>query len=181
VRSCIRVIVLSLVVVGLVPLAGCGYSLSGRGSFLPAYINVIGVPVFTNVTPVFDVERKVTEKVVAELIGRGRYRVVGETAGVDAILSGEVLSITLNTAAVNDQNQATRYALTLVAKVEFTDVKTKKVLWSNPGLQFSEQYDVTSSTTGVDVVTFLGNDANAMERLTTEFARTLVSAILEAF
>jgi hypothetical protein len=29
---------------------GCGYSLAGRGSFLPAYIKRIGVPQFTNNT-----------------------------------------------------------------------------------------------------------------------------------
>ena len=55
--------------------SGCGYSLAGRGSFLPAYIRNIGVPVFTNSTPVFDVERRVTERVRSELTGRGKYKV----------------------------------------------------------------------------------------------------------
>ena len=32
---------------------GCGYSLAGRGSFLPAYIHRIGIPQFTNQTAVF--------------------------------------------------------------------------------------------------------------------------------
>ena len=32
--------------------AGCGYSLAGRGSFLPAYIKTIGVPQFTNQTSI---------------------------------------------------------------------------------------------------------------------------------
>ena len=35
---------------------GCGYSLAGRGSFLPAYIKTIGVPQFTNRTAVFDLD-----------------------------------------------------------------------------------------------------------------------------
>ena len=56
-------------------LPGCGYSLSGRGSFLPAYIKVIGVPMFTNSTPVFDVEKRITEHVISEFIGRGKYKV----------------------------------------------------------------------------------------------------------
>jgi hypothetical protein len=32
----------------IVLLPGCGYSLAGRGSFLPDYIKVIGVPTFAN-------------------------------------------------------------------------------------------------------------------------------------
>jgi hypothetical protein len=68
-----------------------------------------------------------------------------------------------------------------VVRVEFRDLKTDKILWSNPGMQFTEQYDVTTVTTGLDANAFLGQDANALERLATEFARALVSAILEAF
>ena len=48
-------------------------------------------------------------------------------------------------------------------------------------MQFTEQYDVTTVTTGLDASAFLGQDANALERLASEFARALVSAILEAF
>ena len=54
---------------------GCGYSLAGRGSFLPEYIKNIGVPPFTNNTPVFDIDRRVTEHVRAQLSGRGKYKV----------------------------------------------------------------------------------------------------------
>src|SRR5262245_1773348 len=87
---------------------GCGYSLAGRGSFLPAYIKRIGVPLFTNNTPVVDFDRVVTEKVRTELIGRGKYTVVPETTGVDGVLSGEILSLTTAPAAFSDQRQASR-------------------------------------------------------------------------
>ena len=39
-------------------LPDCGYSLAGRGSFLPAYIRVIGVPTFVNRTTLFNKMRK---------------------------------------------------------------------------------------------------------------------------
>ena len=166
-------------------LSGCGYSLAGRGSFLPAYIKTIGLPLFVNNTPIFDVERRVTEKVRTELIGRGRYTVKPDVTGVDAVLTGEIMSISLAPTAFNQQQQATRYALTLVAKIEFKDLKTNKVLWQNPGMAFSEQYEATSfvggTTTNPDAGTFLGQNVNALERLASEFARAVVSAILEAF
>ena len=171
-----------LVLMCAIPLQpGCGYSLAGRGSFLPAYIKRIGVPDFKNQTPVFDVERRITERVRSELIGRGKYAVVPDTAGVDAVLSGEVSSISINPAAFNEQQQATRYVLTLTAKVEFKDLKADKVLWSNPSMQYREEFDVTTTTAALDPTAFFGQDANALERMATEFARSVVSAILEAF
>jgi hypothetical protein len=176
-RACARVVAVVL----LVGSSGCGYSLAGRGAFLPAHIKIIGVPMFVNNTPVFEIEQKITERVRSELIGRGRYEVKPNREGVDAVLIGEILGIAVAPAAFNDQQQATRYAVTLVAKIEFRDLKTDKVLWANPSLVFSEQYDVTTTQTALDPNAFLGQNVNAMERLASEFARTVVSAILESF
>src|SRR5262247_3825454 len=75
--------------------SGCGYSLAGRGSFLPAYIRTIGIPTFTNRTPVFNLETLLTQKVRAEFIGRGKYQVLPQTSGVDALLIGDVTSVSI--------------------------------------------------------------------------------------
>ena len=174
-----------LKVVALIALAvaggsGCGYSLSGRGSFLPSYIKVISVPQFTNNTPVIDIERRLTEAVRSELIGRGRYKIESDRAKPsDAMLTGEILNVSSVPAAVDQQQRATQYNIVVVAKIEFRDVKTDKVLWSHPSLPITERYDVTTNI--ADVGLFLGQDANAMQRLSSEFGRTVVSAILEAF
>ena len=175
-RLLLRALVLGL----LMPLASCGYSLAGRGAFLPEYIKVIGVPMFVNDTPVYDAERKITERVRSEFIGRGKWTVKPESTGVDGLLSGEITSITLTPAAFTDQRQASRYVLTVSAKIEFKDVKADKVLWSNPSMQFREEFDISSTTTP-DATTFFGQDAAALDRVAQEFARAIVSAILEAF
>jgi lipopolysaccharide assembly LptE-like protein len=173
---------LAVVLLLTLGLSGCGYSLAGRGSFLPAYIKTIGLPLFVNATPVFDVERKITDKVRTELIGRGRYTIKPESTGVDALLTGEILAIGVAPAAFNQQQQATRYSLTIIAKIEFKDVKTGKVLWANPSMAYTEQYDVSSQVgPATDAGTFFGQNVNALERLASEFARAVVSAILESF
>ena len=161
--------------------SGCGYSLAGRGSFLPAYIRNIGVPPFTNNTPVFDVDRRVTERVRAELAGRGKYKVFPTEAGNDAVLTGEISSIVISPVSFTQQQQASRYALIMSARVEFKDLKTGKVLWANPAVQFREEFEPSTGTNVADATAFFGQDANAMERLSTEFARSVVSALLEAF
>jgi len=44
----------SLLAVATLTGSGCGYTLVGRGSFLPDYIKTIGVPTFENRTPLFN-------------------------------------------------------------------------------------------------------------------------------
>jgi Lipopolysaccharide-assembly len=161
--------------------SGCGYSLAGRGSFLPDYIQTIGIPNFTNATTFFNVEQIVTQKVRSEFIGRGKYKVLPETTGVDALLTGTIASITVTPASFNAEQQASRYFITLTAKIEFRDMRANKVLWENPGMSFREEYQVTTATSALDPNSFFGQEVNAMDRVATDFARTLVSAILEAF
>jgi hypothetical protein len=159
---------------------GCGYSLAGRGSFLPAYIKRIGVPQFTNNTAVFELDRQVTDRVRSEFIGRGKWTVVPESTGVDGLVTGVISSVTLTPVAFNQAQQATRYALTLSASVEFKDMRTNTVLWANPSMQYREEFSL-NPTSALDTATFLGQDVNARERMANEFARALVSSILEAF
>lgn len=176
---CSPVVKISIAVLLWLTHAGCGYSLAGRGSFLPAHIQTIAVPQFVNNSSVYDVERRITERVRSELIGRGKYRVVTGNEQRDAVLEGTITSITMVAAATNNQRLATRMAIVLSASVQFRDLKDNKVLWSNPSMQFREEYDIPGTVT--DPNAFFGQDVNALERMASEFARTLVSAILEAF
>jgi len=162
-------------------LTACGYALAGRGSFLPDYIRSIGVPQFTNNTPVFDVDRRVSDRVRAELTNRGRYKVLAAETGTDAVLTGEINSISFTPASLNQQQEVTRMLLIMTARVEFKDLKTGKVLWSNPALQFREEFEPTTGTSAIDATAFFGQDTNALERVATEFARSVVSALMEAF
>ncbi len=164
--------------------AGCGYTLAGRGSALPASIRTIGIPLFTNRTTVFNLETTLTTKVRSEFIGRGKYTIVDQAAGVDGLLSGEVTSVTIQPASINANQLASRYAITMVARVELRDVKTDMVLWDNPSLVFRQEYEATGTTSAqgaVDPAAYFGQDTNALDRLSTDFAKSIVSAILENF
>jgi hypothetical protein len=159
----------------------CGYALAGRGSFLPDYIKTIGVPTFTNRTTVFNLETMLTQKVRAEFIGRGKYQILPQNTGVDALLTGEVTAVSIVPASFNANQLASRYSITMTARIELRDVRENKVLWENPGVSFRQDYDATSGRTAVDPAAFFQQDTTALERMSTEFARTIVSAILEAF
>jgi hypothetical protein len=159
----------------------CGYSLAGRGSFLPAYVQTLGVPTFANHTVVFNLETMLTQKVRSEFIGRGKFQILPEATGVDALLSGEIVAVYILPASFTPNQLASRYAITMVAKIELRDMRENKVLWENPSVTFRQEYDATGGRAVIDPAAFFQQDTNALERLSTEFARTIVSAILEAF
>ena len=161
----------------------CGYSLAGRGSFLPSYIKTIGIPTFTNRTSLFNLETLITQKVRSEFIGRGKYQILPQANDVDGLLNGEVSAITITPVGFNPQqnNLATSYSVTMTARIEFRDQHENKVLWENPSVMFRQDYPATSGRSTTDPVAFFQQDANALERMSSELARTIVSSILEAF
>ena len=184
-RSCTR---LSKATGALLPVlftallsASCGYSLSGQGSFLPDYIQTIGVPLFENSTAIFDVEQILTQQVRSEFIGRGQYTVIPADTGVDALLSGTITGVSITPAAFTAQQQASRYIFTLNVDIEFLDLTTNEMIWQNPQLTFSDEYEVATGGGGVDAAFFFGQQSNAVQRVGRDFARSVVSAILEAF
>jgi hypothetical protein len=175
--------ILNLLIVAALAAAGpaCGYSLSGRGSFLPSYIRVIGVPEFTNQTTFIEVQRSFTERVRTEFIGRGRYQVLAQESGADAVLRGVITGLSIVPANFNENQQATRYIIVINTKIEFIDLSTNKAIWENPSMVFREEYDLPADSQAGNPSAFFGQGSNALERVANDFARSVVSAILEAF
>jgi hypothetical protein len=174
----------AVVALALSSLSGCGYALAGRGSFLPEYIRTIGVPLLVNNTPAFDVEQALTQRVRETFIARGRYKVVPDSTDADALLTGEITALTASPSGFDEQQRATRYVVVVVVKMEFRDLRQDRILWENAALTFREEYDLATIVSGgtvADTNVFFGSGSNALERLSADFAKTVVSSILEAF
>jgi hypothetical protein len=171
---------------GLLALAfatsGCGYALAGRGSFLPAYIRTVGIPQLENQTTFFQVEQILTDRIRTEFIGRGKYAVVPQATGADAVLTGAITGISVQPVALTEAQFASRYRFTMTMRVRFTDTRTNEVLWFNDSLSFSQEYDLSSaSNVALQGASFLDQERNSYERISTDIARSVVTAILEAF
>jgi hypothetical protein len=163
---------------------GCGYALAGRGSFLPTTIKTVGIPKLENRSTFFQVEDLLTEKIRSEFIGRGKYTVTPEETGADALLTGEVLAISVVPVGINENQLASRYLFTVALKMAFTDAHTQDVIWENDSLVFRGEYDLQTKSASGTVIqgeTFLDQERSSMDRIATDVARTVVTAILEAF
>lgn len=167
-------------VVLLGTLAGCGYSLEGRGITTDPSVKRIGVPLFRDQTGRVDLDARVTEQVIGELLKRGRFTVVKEATGVDAVVIGEILAfdvVPINFTASGEVTEATRYAITLTAKVTYRKVGQTEPIWENSRFSFRDEYDLDDSNSQ----NFFDQEELSVERLAEQFARSLVSTMLEAF
>lgn len=157
-------------------LAGCGYHTAGHVVTIPQDVHTIAIPAFVNQTQTYRIEQRLTSAVVQEMIARTHYRVVSQPADADAILRGTVLSTTSAPLTYNTQTgQVSSVLVTVSIKVSLKD-KDGKVLYQNPSYLFRQQYQVSN-----DPPSFFEEDTPAFERLSREFAQTLVSNILEGF
>jgi outer membrane lipopolysaccharide assembly protein LptE/RlpB len=158
-------------------LVACGYHTAGHAVILPQSLKTIAVPAFTNNTETYKVEQMLTAAVVRELVTRTHYRIVNDSAdAADATLSGVVLSTASSPLTYDSRTGRVASVLVTVSlRVSLTD-KQGKVLYQNPSYVFREQYEVSQERTS-----FFEENSPALERLSRNFARTLVSNILEGF
>lgn len=159
--------------------SGCGYALVGRGTVVDPSIKKIGVPLFKDSTGKVGLDQKVTQKVIEELLKRGRFDVVSDRTGVDALVEGELLRYDAAPVGFSDagsRTQASRFAITLTARVRYMKVGQEEPIWANESFSFRDEYEV-----GSDPSAFFDRETQAQERMATSFARSLISAMLEAF
>ncbi len=157
-------------------LSGCGYSLVGRGSNLPAEVRKVQLLPLENGTPRSQVDQILTRALSTELVNRHRFEVLSSATEADAVLSGKVSSFTLNPVTFDDQGRATEYEIAIVVSVKFKEVAPEKLLYENDGYLFRGSYEVQVSELG-----FQDRETAAIEATAKDFAESLVTDLLEGF
>jgi outer membrane lipopolysaccharide assembly protein LptE/RlpB len=167
----------ALVLLGVLSNLGCGYHTAGHAVQIPQNVKSIAIPAFKNETLTYHIEQMLTSAVVREFNTRTHYHIQNDAAGdPDATLTGTVLStvaspLTYDTAT----GRAASVMVVVSMRVQLSD-RSGKVLYQNPAYLFREQYEVSQ-----DLSSFFEEDSPAFRRLSQDFARTLVSNILEGF
>jgi outer membrane lipopolysaccharide assembly protein LptE/RlpB len=165
-----------LPVAAVLCLAACGYHLAGRSASLPAGLTRLAVPTFQNRTNKPQIEQRITEHVIDEMTTRGRLRIVAREEEADAVLRGEILSYTVVPVIISEQGRATRYESRITAHVVLSQIPTDRVLWEDNHFLFKGQYNVTATEQG-----FVDQETVAIDDVATDFARSVVTSILEGF
>ncbi len=155
----------------------CGYKTSAKSAQLPQNLHTISVPGFVNQTRTYRIEQVLTGAVVREFASRTNYRVLNKESGdADATLHGTVVGADLAPITYDSRTgRASSGLVTLTMRVSLVD-RQGKVLFENQNYQFREQYQISR-----EITSFFEEDSPAVDRMSRDFARTLVANILEAY
>src|SRR5580700_556735 len=157
--------------------AGCGYHTAGHAVTIPDNVRTIAIPAFVNQTQTFKIEQMLTAAVVREFVTRTHYHVVNQmNDDADAALHGTVLSTYTTPMTYDSQTGRAASVLVVISMSVSLKEKDGKVLYQNGSYLFREQYEVSR-----DPNSFFEEDTPAYQRLSRDFAQTLVSNILEGF
>jgi outer membrane lipopolysaccharide assembly protein LptE/RlpB len=155
----------------------CGYHTAGHAVQLPENVKTIAIPSFVNETGTYRVEQTLTASVVREFTTRTHYHLISSASeAADATLRCTVLSTSASPLTYDSATGRAASVLVVVSiRVVLSD-RQGKVLYQNPSYLFREQYEVSQ-----DLTSFFEEDSPAFRRLSQDFARSLVSNILEGF
>jgi outer membrane lipopolysaccharide assembly protein LptE/RlpB len=165
------------IVVAALVLSSCGYHVSGHANLVPKTIKVIAVPEFANSTTNHRLPVLLTADVTRELISRTHYTVVTDPDQADAYLRGVVARFDVFPIIFDPTSgRATSVQIVVTMQLTLTDRQTGKVLYSRAGAEFRERYEIS-----IDPQQYFDESGTAIERVSRDVARSMVSGILENF
>ena len=168
--------VCGVLLLAIVSLPGCGYHVAGKASRLPESVRTLAVPTFQNRTQTYRIEAKLTAAVVREFNTRTKYRIVSDPANADATMRGSVLSTQIEPLTYAPRTgRASAGVVTIRMSVTLTG-NNGEVFFRNSNYLFRDEYQSSQQ-----VFSFFEEQDPAFDRLCNDFARTLVSNVLEAF
>ncbi len=157
--------------------AGCGYHVSGKADLLPKSVQTIAIPAFTNITARYKLPERLAGSLTREFISRTRYHITADPTTADAVLRGSVLrydSYVTTFDPVTNRGSSVQVNVTL--KLTLVERVTGKVLFERPSMEVRERYEIAT-----DQRAYLEESDAAVDRMSRDLARTVVSAVLEAW
>ncbi|MFC1851433.1 LptE family protein [candidate division CSSED10-310 bacterium] len=153
----------------------CGYRLVGQGISLPSIYWKIAIPVFENRTPQQDLEQLITLAIIDTFSRRRELSIVREDEAT-AVLKGIITSYQEQPQDISSSSLAKSYRIFITASVQLIDAKTKKIIWQDKRLYFSQDYDVSEYIGETEFA-----QSEARKAAAEDFAQRLGSIILEGF
>jgi len=144
---------------------------------MPKTVKTIAVQAFRNGTPRYQLARLLPADITREFITRTKYQIVDDPNVADAVLQGTLVNFAAFPTVVDPvSGRATSVQVIVNVDVALTERTTGKVLFSRPGLEFRERYQISTNPQQ-----YFDESGTAIQRVSKDVSRTVVSAILENF
>jgi hypothetical protein len=157
-------------------LSACGYQVGGKASLLPKDVHTIAIAPFTNASIHFTLSNYLAAQVSREFIARTRYRLVSDISKADVVLYGSVANMTSGgTLYDNTTGRTTAGQITVWIQYKLFD-RAGKILIDKPSMEFHQPYEIS-----VNPAQYFDESEAAMQRLSVDVSKSIVSSILEQF
>ena len=158
-------------------MGSCGYHVGGKADLMPKSIQTIAIPAFSTFTTRYKLVDALPEQIAREFMARTRFRIVENSKDADAVLTGSINSENAFPTLLDPTSgKATRITIFVNVTITLREQATGRTLYSRPNYSFKEYADVA-----VDPHQYFDESGPAMDRLSRELARDVVSSILENF
>ncbi|MEZ5351774.1 MAG: LptE family protein [Bryobacteraceae bacterium] len=158
-------------------LCSCGYHVTGKADLMPKNIHTIAIPAWNNNTVRYRLAERLPAAITREFISRTRYDVIADPNEADAILNGSVIGYNAYPTIFDPvTGRAAAIQVSVILAVRLTERASGKVLYDRQNFEARQQYEIS-----VDPEAYFEESGSAMERLSNEVARSVVSSVLEAF
>jgi hypothetical protein len=159
-------------------LSSCGYQVAGKADLVPTSIHTIAIPAFGNITTRYKLTDHLPQAISHEFIARTRYQIVNDPDQADAVLRGSVINYASYPTLFDQKSgRASGLQVNVTMQISLVERATGKVINSRPFFDMHQRYDISDTP---PQAYFEESDA-ALDRLSRDVARDLVSSILENF
>ena len=162
-----------LTLMALMPLIGCGYHFKGAGLTAPEGVQTIAVTVLENKTSESGIETVFTGDFASEFT-RSKVLQVVDKERADAVLSGSIVSVSVNTIVYTETFDSDERRVTITLNLAMTR-KDGKVLWASV-LSDNEIFEVSA-----DKLITESNKREAIDVMSERLAEKVHARILEDF
>lgn len=160
-----------------VGIVSCGYHVGGKADLVPKSIQTIAIPAFSTMTTRYQLVDILPQQIGREFIARTRFRIVNNPNEADAVLNGTINTVNAYPNVFDPASgKATSIQIAVVLTVNLIQRSTGRVIYSRPNMTFRQNYDVA-----VDPHQYFDESGPALDRLSRDVARDVVSAIVENF
>lgn len=167
----------AIIIAAAAGLGGCGYHVAGKADLLPKHIRTIAVPAFGNTTIRYKLTDRLPAAITREFLSRTRYRIVSDPNEADAVLNGYVTLYNYYPTILDPATgRASGIQISVMLNITLRDRTNGAVLYARNGFEVKERYEIS-----VDQTAYFEENDPALDRLSRDVARTVVSAVLENF
>jgi len=152
---------------------GCGYQVRSSVRSLPSGIESLGIPTFRNLAPEYKLEQRISSALLREFSTRTRIPIHSSSAGVDAALLGEIISVSSSPVTFGNDTYGSAFLVTVQISAKLVRLKDSAVIWEDSNFLYRERYVLNG-----DPKEFFSEGNPALDRLARAFAASLASTIL---